>query len=164
MVSKKRRSVSLDEHVAEEIEDDSAEFSPLVNKWAEDYYHEGKRPIMQEQRVEEMIDEIDRREAELDEMYEATKEMFSCHRETLRESLGEAAEEEQLEKVYKEMTDWKPHTLSSVDGFENQGVPRDPENPAIRHRAKRLGLSPEDLVDELRKRDRRDGFVTVEGD
>lgn len=44
-----------------------------------------KRPTKQEQRVEEMFDEIDRREAELDELYEAAKGTFDRYRKTLGE-------------------------------------------------------------------------------
>lgn len=161
-MSKKRKSVSLDSHVHQAAQEDDGDFSPLVNKWAEEYYVEGKRPIMQEQKVEEMLHEIDRREAQLDEAYGAMKDTLSRHRETVRTALADDAEDEQLEEVYNRLTDWKPTALASDSGFENNGVPRNTDNPAIRHAAKQLAISPEQLVDELRKRDRRDGFAPSE--
>ena len=164
MSDKWRTTVSIDSHVAEDIQDDDAPFSPLVNKWAEDYYLEGKRPLMQEHQVEEMLEEIEAHEDELDQMYKSMKQMLSRHKTTLRSALGEEADEGELDHFYEEMTDWQESPLKSVDEYVNNGVPRDPNNPAVHQAAQQLGMGPEKLVSELKKRDARDGYIQLEED
>ena len=154
-MGKKRRSVSLDPHIAEEIESDDAEFSPLVNKWAEDYYAEGRRPAMKEQRIEQMLEDLNSREEEFEEFVKVTMNMFDRQRSMLKEALGDAGANdevlnEQFEEVYNQLT--------NRTRFADHSTPRDPENPAIRQQANKIGVSPERLVEELKERDRRDGF------
>lgn len=153
-MGKKRRSVSIDPHIAEEIEKDGAEFSPLVNKWAEDYYAEGRRPAMKEQRVEQMLEDLNKREAEFEEFVGIMFDMFDRQRSMLKEALGDAGANdevlnEQFEEVYNQLT--------NRTQFADHSTPRDPENPAIRNQANKMGVSPERLVEELKERDRRDG-------
>ncbi|MDL5361369.1 hypothetical protein [Halalkalicoccus sp. NIPERK01] len=154
-MSKRRKSVSLDEPVYEQVQDDDAEFSPLVNKWAEDYYAEGRRPAMKEQQVEQMLSDLNEREEQFEEFVKDTMAMFDQHRSMLKSALGDTAAEddvleEQFEDVYNELTERTQ--------FTDYSTPRDPENPAIRQHANRIGVSPQRLVEELKERDRRDGF------
>lgn len=153
-MGKKRRSVSLDPRIAEEIENDDAEFSPLVNKWAEDYYAESRRPAMNEQRIEEMLEDLNKREEEFEEFVEIMLNMFDRQRSMLKEALGDSGANdevlnEQFEEVYNQLT--------NRTQFADHSTPRDPENPAIRQKASNMGVSPERLVEELKERDRRDG-------
>lgn len=166
-MGKERTTVSLDERVAEHVSDDDAPFSPLVNKWAEDYYLESRRPVMKRARVKRMLEELDEQEAAFEEQVQATRDLFSKHRGMLKEALGEAPTEEEdledaIEDVYNRHTNRVSHGHGSI--VDDYSTPRDPENPAMRNAAQKLGITPEHLVEELRRRDRRDGFEAVGGD
>lgn len=165
MTEKWRTTVSIDEDTAEHIQEDEAPFSPLVNKWAEDYYLEQRRPAMKEQKAEEMIVEIEEKQEKLKSAFNEAMHTLEDHKHTIRQVSGtcDSVDPEELESVYNQMTEWVESSLKSDGGFKNKGTPRDPNNPAIKHKASMLGMSPEKLVEELVKRDVRDGFVKPDG-
>lgn len=165
-MSKERRSVSLDGHVNEYVKDDTAEFSPLVNKWTRDYYENGHRPSMEPQEIEDMRqalrDERERLHQVIDESFDRQERMLETMVETV-EQVDETVDEqvtERIDDVYKQVSDWQRVTLkSSPLDYKNYGVSRDPEHPAIEKHAQELGMTPERLVKELRERDRENGYL-----
>jgi septal ring factor EnvC (AmiA/AmiB activator) len=88
----------------------------------------------QERRVNMIESEIDDRNTELDEE-EAKLAALKKKRESVEES--EAEKRAELESVIEQLSD----------------VPRDPTNPAIKTKAKKVGMTPEELIEELPDRD-----------
>lgn len=164
MSEKKRTTVSIDETVAEEVQDDEAPFSPLVNKWAHEYYIEGRRPVMDELRLEQMLDELDEAEERFENAVTEVRDLFQTHRDVLEAATGTANEplddetKEAIDDVHKQFTNL--NTSNSLGETVNWDLsPRDPENAAVRSQAEQLGITPDHLATELRKRDLREGYI-----
>lgn len=162
MSGKWRTTVSIDGKLAEHVKEDESKFSPLVNKWTEDYYERGRRPSYERHEVEKMKDALNEEE---DRMHQMISECFDRQRsrlDSLVDDMGEVegVDEERMDEVYERVSDWKENTLSSLgDGYVNHGVPRDPEHLAIQTHANNLGIPPKVLIEEIEKRDRQYGFV-----
>lgn len=166
-MTKRRTGVSLDPDVAEAKAEDDGDFSPLVNKWARDYYIGGKRPVTDRERVKQMLDELNKVESQYEEHVQQMRDLFSRQRAMLNDALGEAPTsdeeyEDAIETVYNKHTNRS--TTPGGTLVNDYSTPRNPENPAMRNEAERLGISPEHLVEELLRRDRRDGFADTEVD
>lgn len=159
-MTKKRTSVTIDEDVLEQIQEQGGNFSALVNRWTEEYIVEGRRPAMDREQIKTMLETLDDQEQELDaareefeDAYTGMKQTIQAHRETLLGALGNAPELEDLgeaiDELHAEQTSWEVHNT----GIQRNGLPRQTTNPAIKSYAARLGITPERLVDELGHRD-----------
>lgn len=167
-MTKRRRSISLDADLDDEIADLDHPFSPLVNKWVRDYVENGRRPAMDRHRIQRLIEQVDAQQAAFNEAAEQVNAIFDAQRATLTDALGRSADVDDLdaalEEAYNRMTErFEEERLVSNDRSKtytvDNSVPRDPENPAVRNEAQKLGISPERLVYELETRDVRDGFA-----
>ncbi len=128
-MSKERTSLSLDPEVAQFLKQDHVNASGLVNKLVKQHMNGGAgEDLIREFRIQQLeseLNQIQTREEQKREELQKLKEIDSEKTQEQKEALEEAKE-----------------ALSTT--------PRDPENPAIQTKAEELGMSPEELVDELR--------------
>lgn len=157
MSEKERTSVTLDPHIARKIAEDDAAFSRLVNRWAEEYYAAERRPLMDRVRIERWEAQLDQQEAAFESWVNEMREWFDDQRDLL-----EAAKEETTTDLPDDLDaeiDEFHEQVTEVEEFATTGahlIPtaeRDPENPAIYHKADRLGITADRLVTELKRRD-----------
>lgn len=130
-MSKQNISATVDEDVAGYLSQDHVNASGLINQLV-------KRHMNGEN--EELLREFRRKQLE-----EEAEELASRAERKRKEAekLAEVAEKKQLERQSE---------LEEV-AEELAGVERDPENPAVKAQAAKLGVEPEDLLAELPDRD-----------
>lgn len=95
------------------------------------------------------------RETVIDQRIQNKKKQLSAAEETLndeRENVSELREEleelREMKETVEEKNEREEAELQKVIDRLRDG-PRDPENPAIKTNAERLGMTPEELLDEL---------------
>lgn len=97
----------------------------------------GERLAPIERRIEEKKDRIGMIERERNErnreLGEKKEELKSLRRKKEEMENAKEQQQEQLQDVVERLAD----------------APRDPENPAIKHNANKLNMTPEELIDEL---------------
>jgi hypothetical protein len=127
-MSKERTSLTLDPEVANFLRQDHVNASGLVNKLVQQHMNGGAgEDLIREFRIQQLeseLNQIQTQEEQKRKELEKLQEIDSEKSQEQREALEEAKEA-------------LKHT------------PRDPENPAIKKQADKLGMDPEDLVDEL---------------
>lgn len=166
--TKKRTTVSVDPEVLEWFREQDMAFSPIVNKMAEEFKHEGKTPDMARMQAEILHERVDELEDEFDnKMRDLEQEMqqaFDAYRDAIDEALGDAPDvgddgdaelEAEIDTIYDSVT--HRQTTSSGLVTEDNSI-RDPENGAITNHAQRLGIAPDELVRRLEIRDYERGF------
>lgn len=167
-MSKRRKSVSLDPDLADQIDELDHEFSPLVNKWAREYIEEGQRPVMNRHHIETLIAQLDAQQTAFNEFADAMNDQFDRYRDLLESTLGEQGAVDDIDEAFEEAYERHSERYQEerlVGGGRRKtyevdnSTPRDPQNLAIREEAKKLGVSPDRLVYELEKRDVRDGHA-----
>lgn len=127
-MSKERTSLSLDPEVAQFLQQDHVNASGLVNKLVKQYMGGGAGEDMIRQfRIEQL-------EGELNEL--------QAQEEQKRKQL------QQLKEVSQQKTEEQKQALEEAKDAL-QGTPKEPDNPAIKNWASDLGMSPEELIDEL---------------
>lgn len=130
-MSKQNISATVDEDVADYLGQDHVNASGLINQLVTKHMNGESEELLREFRREQLLEEA-----------EDLREQAKRKREEA-EKLAEVAEEQQsereqeLEEVKEKLTD----------------APRDPENPAVKKYAGELGMTPEELIDELPDRD-----------
>lgn len=130
-MTKERRAVSIDEDVDEYLDQPHVNASGLVNDLVKRHMNGDVEDGIREYRIRQLREEADE--------YETRAERKREQAEKLRELAEEQQDErrEELSAVIDQLAD----------------APRDPSNPAIKTKAKKVGLTPEELVDELPERD-----------
>ena len=131
-MSKERRAVSLDPEVDAFLAREEVNASGLVNDLVRRHMNgDTGTDALRELRREQLKSEI--------ESYEKQAEQKREELETLNKVESEA-EQEQAAKLQ--------------DAIERcEGLPRDPDNPGIKTQAAKVGMDPEEFVDELPDRD-----------
>ena len=127
-MSKERTSLSLDPEVAQFLQQDHVNASGLVNKLVKQYMSGGAGEAM----VRQM--RIDQLESELNEL--------QAREEQKRREL------QNLKEIDEEKTAEQKQALSEAKEAL-QDTPKEPDNPAIQNWAQDLGMTPEELIDEL---------------
>lgn len=131
-MSKERRAVSLDPEVDAFLARDEVNASGLVNDLVKRHMNgDAGEEALRELRREQLQSEIESLEADAERKREEL--------ETINEVESEA--EAEREATLQEAID------------KCDGVPRDPENPAIQTQAAKVGMEPEEFVDELPEND-----------
>jgi len=131
-VSKERRAVSLDAEVDAYLARDEVNASGLVNDLVKRHMNgDAGAEAMRELRERQIRSEIESHESQAEQK-----------REELQR-LQEVAEEE--------ADDREADLQAAIERCE--GIPRDPDNPAIQTQARKVGMEPEAFVDELPERD-----------
>lgn len=127
-MAKERTSLSLDPDVAAYLQQESVNASGLVNQLVKRHMNGGEDgDAIREFRIRQLEDEAE----ELASREQRKREQV--------EKLRELKQEEQNERE-SEMKD-------AIDKLEN--VVRNPDNPAIQTQARNLGMTPEELIEEL---------------
>ena len=131
-MGKERRAVSLDPEVDAYLAREEVNASGLVNDLVKRHMNgDAGTDALRELRRKQLKSEI--------ESYEKQAEQ---KREEL-ETLNEVESEEEQERKAK-----------LADAIEKaKDAPRDPDNPAIKEQANRVGMSPGEFIDELPERD-----------
>lgn len=161
---KRRKSVSLDTRVADDVDEDDANFSALVNRWTREYFREGRRPLMDETQRDQLLDTLDEIETREKQNHSAKMDVLDQLRTLVEDNSNRvdpeadeelAAEFDELHAMFTTTTRLK----STGEVVDWERSPRQPDAVAIRTHADRLGITPDRLSRELRKRDREEGFV-----
>jgi len=129
MGSKKVKSVSVDEDIAEAVDsDDSINLSGLVNEFLKSYFTSGEshRSAIQT-RLDQIEEEIDETQDRLDQL---RKE---------RQRLEELLEQEEAEL--------EPMRRKCVDLFYGRDV--EPDNPGVENWAVKMGMTPKQLLESV---------------
>jgi hypothetical protein len=141
-MSKDRRNISIDPEVNNAI-DPGDTFSDLVNEWTRQYYLEGNFYNVEKAFLQQMLEQV---EDSRDMMHEQVDEMHD-------ELAGEL--EAKIDHVDTVGYDEKQQTGSDAKWQEAfnvlEGAARDPTNPAIKNWAGKLNVSPDELIEQLRK-------------
>lgn len=141
-MSKDRKNISLDPEVNNAI-DPGDTFSDLVNEWTKQYYQEGNFYNVEKAFLQQMLEQV---EDSRDMMHEQVDEM---HDELAAEL------EAKIDHVDTVGYDEKQQTGSDAKWQEAfnvlEGAARDPTNPAIKNWAGKLNVSPDELIEQLRK-------------
>jgi cell division FtsZ-interacting protein ZapD len=127
-MSKERSTFSLDPEVNEFLQQDHVNASGLVNKLVKQHMNGGAdEDILREFRIQQLKSELNQ--------IESQKEQKRKELEKLQEIDQSKSEERQheLEKAREELAQ----------------TPKDPENPAIQNWAEKLGISAEELIEEI---------------
>ena len=131
-MGKERRAVSLDPEVDAYLAREEVNASGLVNDLVKRHMNgDAGTDALRELRRKQLKSEI--------ESYEKQAEQKRDELETLNKVESEA-EQEQEAKLQ-----------AAIEKCE--GLPRDPDNPAIETQAAKVGMDPEEFVDELPERD-----------
>lgn len=131
-MGKKRRSVSLDEDVAELVEaHDSLNFSGLVNQFARRYFEAGSDT---DEALRLRLEHIERQIEETEEELDALR----AERDRIEEQLADRREE--VDEAVEEF-------LQTVDPGPRFDL--SPENPAVRNYASKAGVTPERFVETV---------------
>lgn len=142
LMSKDRKNISLDPEVNNAI-DPGDTFSDLVNEWTKQYYQEGNFYNVEKAFLQQMLEQV---EDSRDMMHEQVDEM---HDELAAEL------EAKIDHVDTVGYDEKQQTGSDAKWQEAfnvlEGAARDPTNPAIKNWAGKLNVSPDELIEQLRK-------------
>jgi len=155
---KRSRSVSIDADVDDEIRESDVNFSGLVNEWTTEFVEEGTHPAMDDYRNKELQQTLEQCKDRVVSEVEAAFDEAIAELEVDRSDSPAATEEldAEIDELHDQLTVTK--SLASIGTVvEWSQSPRDPENDAIRRCAKRLGISPGSLVDELVWRDEQAG-------
>lgn len=131
-MGKTRKNISIDSELAE-IVDSREEFnlSGFVNACLEQHFAQAGATSPAETAMRARLEEL---EAELEDL-EREQHRIREKRNEIEEQLEEESDSEH------ELIEQARETLSSV--------PREPDNPAIQNWAGKLGITPEQLIDEL---------------
>lgn len=158
MGDKKRTSLTLDSDLFEDVSADSTPFSHLVNKWAQDYYREEKRPMLERVRIEQWEAQLDQQEMAFEALVEEMREWFDDQRELLAEAKGSAQQEmndeteERIDGLHDRFTVYQEF-ITAGKVLDEDRSPRDPDDAAIIVQAENLNITPERLATELKRRD-----------
>jgi hypothetical protein len=106
-----------------------------------------------------MLDELDQQQAAFNEAVASINDMFDAQRSLLENALGRHGTDADLDEAFEDIYNRLTNRVEGKAIMTDNSVPRDPENPAIRNEAEKLGVSPERVVYELERRDVRDGFA-----
>lgn len=140
MSEKRQKKVYLTDETADLMDAHDRSNSDLVESALRAYLRSGEVAEIQRQ-----IDELERRRSNLvsernardRSIDEIDDELGALRKRLDRMEERQATEREELADVTDQLAD----------------APRDPSNPAIQAKAKSLGMTPEELVDELPDRD-----------
>jgi protein subunit release factor A len=129
-MSKQRRAVTLEPEVDEYLSQEHINASGLVNDLVKRHMNgEDTEAAIREFRINQLEDEA--------EEYAGIAERKRERADKLRE----VAEEKKAERDKK--------VSEVVNDLAENDVPRDPDNEAIKTSAKKLDMTPEELLDEL---------------
>ena len=130
MSEKQRRTLSLDAEVDDYLDQPHINASGFVNDLVKRHMNGGGDAI-REFRIRQLEDEAEDHADRAERKREQAERLKQLNEEE------EAEHEEELESVIEQLSD----------------VPRDPTNPAIKTKAKKVGMTPEELIEELPDRD-----------
>lgn len=131
-VSKRRKTVSIDEELADIVDRrDSFNLSGFVNTALETHFAQDSASSAQSAALQAQLEEL---EAEIEQV-EVEKERLRERRERIEERLDEEVNSE-------------PEIMAQARA-KLENTPRDADNPAIQNWAAKIGIPPEDLLDEL---------------
>lgn len=131
-MSKERRAVSLDPEVDAYLAREEVNASGLVNDLVKRHMNgDAGTDALRELRREQLRSEIESLEADAERKREEL--------ETINEVESEAEQEREAK------------LQDAIDKAKD--APRDPDNPAIKEQAKRVGMDPSEFVQELPEQD-----------
>lgn len=148
MTDKRQKKVYLTDETAELMDAHDRSNSDLVESALRAYLRSGEIAEIQrqvdelERRRSNLVSERNARDRSIDEIDD---ELGALRKRLDRMEDQQASENEKLEEAIAKLTD----------------APRDPTNPAIQTQAKRLGMTPEELIDELPERDGGDDINSL---
>lgn len=158
MGDKKRTSLTIDSDLFEDVSDDTTPFSHLVNKWARDYYQQGKRPMLERVRIEQWEAQLDQQEMAFETFVDEMREWFDDQRELLDEAKGSAQhemdeeKEERIDELHERFTVYHEF-ITAGKVLDEDLSPRDPDDAAIVTKAEELNITADRLATELKRRD-----------
>lgn len=139
-----RKNISISEEANESI-DPGVNFSELVDGWTREYFIEGNLYAVEKAMFEQLLEEV---EDSRNQMHEQVDEM---HDEIAAELQAKVDHLDEVGKNEKQQTGSDAQLEEAKESLKN--TPRDPQNPAIKNWAKRLNMSPRELLDELPPKD-----------
>lgn len=150
MTGKSRTSVSIDEHLHEQVKaNPELNLSGLVNDFLQDYLAVGVDDPLTERvrRVEGRLEDLRRERTELDEKIDRVEEQLTALREK-KATRDERRHERQAEVVEK-LVNIRDDSLT-------------PSNPAVQTQAQQLDIPREELV-ELVREAKQNGHASTDG-
>lgn len=130
-MSKQNISASVDEDVADYLGQDHVNASGLINRLVKQHMNGASKEVLREFRRKQLLEEVDDLESRAERKRKEAEKLAEVTQEEQTER------EKELEEVAEELA----------------GVERDPENPAVKAQASKLGIEPEELLEELPDRD-----------
>jgi len=150
-----RTAVSLDDDVEEAIKQDDRAFSELVDGWARNYYVRGV-PVLETMEADRVTSHL--------------KNARDFHADAVEEldeaiALIEAAKETAESPRERPASDGEVYELADAkEWWRGQHWTFDPgpENPAMKEWADRVGMTPQELVAELRTVERESKLKSLQ--
>lgn len=130
-MTKQNVSATVDDDVAQYLRQEHVNASGLINRLVKQHMNGEGEDVIREFRRKQLIEEAE----ELKTRAERKREHAKRLAEVVEENKTER--EKELKEVAEELA----------------GVERDPENPAIKAQAAKVGVDPETLIEELPERD-----------
>jgi len=149
MTDKKQKKVYLPEELADMLDAHPRSNSDLTESALASYLNSGEL-----EDIERRLDELDRRESVVEsERNERNREL---------ERIGE--KRRSLEKRREKLREKKESKREDIRQVVEQlsDAPRDPENPAVKTQARKIGVEPDVIVEEMEEQtDTTDEFSSL---
>lgn len=126
-MSKQNISATVDEDVADYLGQDHVNASGLINELVTRHINGDSEDVLREFRRNQLLEEADDLENRAERKREKAEKMAEV------EEQREKERQEEIESVAEQLA----------------GVERDPENAAVKAQADSLGITPEELLEEL---------------
>ena len=127
-MAKERRTVTLEREVDDYLAQDHVNASGLVNDLVKRHMNgDDANGAIREFRMNQLLEEANEYEMRAKRKREEVNRLQEVAKEK------EATRDEEVQKVVEKLS----------------GVERDPENPAIKRNADKLGITPQELLDKL---------------
>jgi translation initiation factor 2B subunit (eIF-2B alpha/beta/delta family) len=143
-MKKVRRNISLDADVEEAVDERAENFSGQVNEWAARRYRDGEFYVLDRALIGRMIDTVETHREEMHDLVDERCDDLVAELQAIDEHIDDqasthAADEYTLDDVAESL---------NLHRGRNPGE-LDPENLAVRNQAEKIGIEPNELVQQL---------------